>query len=329
MNAKIEAISSYFPKNRLTNFDINEAFPEWSIEKIAEKTGIFERPISEENETSGDMAVKAAEELFKKHNIDRSRIDFVILCTQSPDYFLPTTACLIQDRLGLRTDIGAFDFNLGCSGFIYGLAMAKGLIETGSASSILLLTSETYSKFIHPKDKSVRTIFSDGAAATLISVDSNEKPKIGPFIFGTNGKGGESLIVKTGGMRNRFNSEIEDKPGACNLYMNGPDILNFTLSEVPKTVEDLLIKAGLKMDQVDKFIFHQANKFILEKLKSKIKIPDEKFVINLEKTGNSVSSTIPIALEEEIASGRIVSGDLIMLVGFGVGLSWGATLIKL
>ena len=163
MKSYIKAISYYLPQYELNNAVIEKDFPEWSIDKIAEKTGIDCRYIAATDETAGDMAVKAAEKLFKEHNIDKSTIDYLILCTQSPDYFLPTTACVIQEKLGLKTSIGAFDMNLGCSGFIYGLGLAKGLVFSGQAKNILFITAETYSKFIHPKDKSNKTIFGDAA----------------------------------------------------------------------------------------------------------------------------------------------------------------------
>ena len=147
------------------------------------------------------MAIKAAEKLFSEYQIDRSIIDFIMLCTQSPDYYLPTSACIIQNKFGLSTNIGAIDFNLGCSGFVYGLAMAKGLIKAGIAKNVLLLTSETYTKFIHEGDKSNRTIFGDAAAATLISTDGYAA--IEEFDLGTDGNGSENLIVRNGGLRNQ------------------------------------------------------------------------------------------------------------------------------
>lgn len=330
MSANIQAISYYLPEEVLSNDLINQEFPEWDIEKISSKTGISVRHISGKNEFASDMAVKAAEKLFKEHNIDRSKIDFLLFCTQSPDYFLPTTACIIQEKLGLETTIGALDYNLGCSGFVYGLSLAKGLIAGEMAKNILLITSETYSKFIHPKDKSNKTIFGDAAAATLIS---NEKGfcSIGNFVFGTDGKGAENLIVKQGGMRFPVvedNEDISDEFGNVrndkNLFMNGSEIFNFTGEFVPKLIQGMLEKVNLNQDDIDLFVFHQANKYMLNYLRKKIKIPEEKFYISMEHCGNTVSSTIPIALYEALKEGKLESCKNLILAGFGVGYSWGA-----
>jgi 3-oxoacyl-[acyl-carrier-protein] synthase III len=330
MKANIKAISYYLPEEILSNDLINQEFPEWDIEKISSKTGISSRHISAKDEFSSDMAVKAAEKLFKEHNIDRSEIDYLLFCTQSPDYFLPTTACIIQEKLGLETTIGALDFNLGCSGFVYGLSLAKGLIAGEMAKNILLITSETYSKFIHPKDKSNKTIFGDAAAATLITAEKGFC-SIGNFVFGTDGKGAENLIVKQGGMRfpvSSENEDISDEYGNVrndkNLYMNGTEIFNFTGEFVPKLTESILQKSNLTKDDIDLFIFHQANKYMLNHLRKKIKIPEEKFFIAMEHCGNTVSSTIPIALYEAQKQEKSQTSKNIILAGFGVGYSWAA-----
>jgi 3-oxoacyl-[acyl-carrier-protein] synthase-3 len=330
MSIYINSISYYLPELILSNDSIHQKFPEWDIEKISTKTGINSRHISAKDEFSSDMAVKAAEQLFLEHNIDRSTIDFLLFCTQSPDYFLPTTACLLQDRLGLNTTAGALDFNLGCSGFVYGLSLAKGLVAGGMAKNILLITSETYSKFIHPEDKSNKTIFGDAAAATLISSESGFC-SIGDFVFGTDGKGAENLIVKQGGMRfpvSNDNIDVCDEYGNIkndkNLFMDGAAIFNFTIESVPKLTKAILEKSKLNMEQVDLFVFHQANKYMLNHLRKKIGIPEEKFFIAMEHCGNTVSSTIPIALYEAQKQGKIDQSKNVILAGFGVGYSWAA-----
>ncbi|MES2330127.1 MAG: ketoacyl-ACP synthase III [Bacteroidota bacterium] len=330
MTAKIKAISYYLPDAVLENSQINKQFPEWSADKISQKTGIYRRHISAENEFSSDMALSAAEKLFEEHTISPSEIDFILLCTQSPDYFLPTTACILQDKLGIPTACGAIDFNLGCSGFVYGLGLAKGLILSKVARNVLLITSETYSKFIHPRDKSNRTIFGDAAAATLISVDGGAE--ILEFELGTDGRGAENLIVRNGGIRNRLseNNEKEDAYGNIsnddNLYMNGSEIFNFTAEAVPGLVNRTLIKHNLTIEDVDLFVFHQANKFMLNHLRKKVGIEEDKFFYFLENCGNTVSSTIPIALYEAIQQGK--AKGHVLLAGFGVGYSWGATIVR-
>ena len=318
--AKISAIDYYLPENRLSNENLCEQFPDWSVEKISAKTGITSRRIATADECSSDLAVQAAEKLFAQ-GLDRSKIDFLIFCTQSPDYFLPTTACLLQDRLGIPTSAGALDFNLGCSGYVSGLGLAKGLIESGQASGVLFLTGETYSKFLDPEDRSVRTVFGDGASATFLTGEESQSTIIGPFIYGTDGSGAKNLIVEGGAFRD---SEGSADP---HLRMSGSEIFSFTLKSIPPLVQETLTKAKLEIEDVDWFVFHQANKFMLEHLRDKIGIPEEKFAIYLDECGNTVSSSIPIALKELSAAGQFKPEQKIMLVGFGVGYSWGATII--
>lgn len=331
MNAFIKAISYYTPNQILSNEDLVREFPEWTVEKVASKVGIHQRHIAPAEETAGDMAMKAAEKLFSEHKIDRNDVDFLLLCTQSPDYFLPSTACILQDKLGLRQDIGAFDFNLGCSGFVYGLSVAKGLIAARIAKNILLLTSETYTKYLHPKDKGNRTIFGDAASATLISTTGFAE--IGDFVLGTDGSGYEQLIVKSGASRtpqalNDIQFDENNNPTSSDhLFMNGPDIFTFTIERVPTMVRGLLEKSGLTKDDIHLFIPHQANLYILEFLRKKMKIEKDKYYINLANFGNTVSSTIPIALYEANKEG-LLQGN-ILLAGFGVGLSWGGTILKI
>ena len=319
---RISEIETFFPEKILTNEDLQKEFPEWSPEKIFNKVGVKQRHIAEKHETVLELAVKASEKLLKR--IAKNEIDFILFCTQSPDYHLPTTACILQDRLGLRKGIGALDFNLGCSGFVYGLGVAKGLIAAGIAKNILLITSETYSKYLHEKDKSNKTIFGDGAAATLISKDITKQSF--EFELGTDGSGYEHLIVKNGGGKNPVSEE--DIEGNC-LYMNGRKIFIFTIERIPILVEDLLKKNNITKEEIDYFVFHQSNKHILNHQREILDIPEEKFYIDMETTGNTVSSTIPIALKDALERGKVKRGDKVMLVGFGVGLSWGATIVEI
>jgi len=333
MKAFIKGISYYLPEQVITNDELLIDFPEWSVKKVAAKIGVSERHIAANEETAADMAVEAAKILFNDYDINASEIDFVMLCTQSPDYFLPTSACMIQDKLGIPVNSGALDFNLGCSGFVYGLAMAKGLILGGIAKNVLLLTSETYSKFIHPRDKANRTIFGDGASATLIA--DHGFAEIQNFSLGTDGKGANKLIVKSGGRRNPnpisdLNFDESGNPvSSDHLFMDGTGIFNFTLDMVPVLVNDTLAKNSTEQNEIDLFVFHQANKYLLNFLRRKIQIPEEKFYYYLDKVGNTVSSTIPIALIEALKEQKIHSGQKVLLAGFGVGYSWAGTIIKI
>ena len=329
--AYIKAISYYLPEKVVTNEELLKEFPEWSVDKVAQKVGVDARHVAAENETAGDMAERAARKLFDEYHIDPGSIDFIMLCTQSPDYFLPSTACLLQDRLGIPTSAGAFDYNLGCSGCIYGMAMAKGLIAARIAKNVLLLTAETYNKYLHPSDKSNRSIFGDGAAACLIS--TNGFAEIGEFVLGTDGSGANNLIVKSGASRqkNVTGRYVEDDEGHVwyddYLYMNGGAIFNFTLDAVPAMMTQILEKNGMKREQIDYYVFHQANKFMLNTIRKVCVLPKDKFYANLTNTGNTVSSTILIGLKECIDNQTIKSGDKVMVSGFGVGLSWGGTVL--
>lgn len=338
MRAIIKAIEYALPEKILTNQQLADEFPEWTAEKIETKLGITSRHIAGEEECASDLAVLAAQKILSPGCCQPGDIDFLLFCTQSPDYIMPTTACLLQERLSLPTGTGALDFNLGCSGYIYGLGLAKGLIETGQAKNILLVTGDTYSKYLHQNDKGVRTLFGDGASATLISSVEGivDKNFIGPFCYGTDGRGAQNFIVPASGCRvschpgHILKDSVNDSTHYVTktLFMDGPEIFTFSIRTVPDIVMRLLKKADLQLDTVDFFLLHQANKYMLEFIRKKIKIPIEKFYNPLSYTGNTVSSSIPIAMKQAVIEGCISAGQRILLAGFGVGYSWGATLIE-
>ena len=331
MSAYVKAISYYLPERVVTNQALSEEFEDWTTEKIAKKVGVESRHVASEEETAGDLAYRAAEKLFDEYGIDPQTVDFILLCTQSPDYFLPTTACILQDRLGIPTTAGALDFNLGCSGCIYGMALAKGLIAAGIAHNVLLLTAETYNKYLHPSDRSNRSIFGDGAAACLISAEGIAE--IGEFVLGTDGSGADHLILKTGGARQPDKTEMSSEDGEGHirhddyLYMNGGEIFNFTLDTVPSLTTQILDKNVLTPNDVSYYIFHQANKFMLDTIRKICGISKEKFYVNIWETGNTVSSTVLIGLKDCIDRGLFAKGDKVLVAGFGVGLSWGGTIL--
>ena len=331
--ALIKALSYYLPDRILSNTELAAQFSDWQEGKFATKVGIDARHIAAEDETAGDLAENAARKLFAEYNISPQSVDFLILCTQSPDYFLPTTACILQARLGIPTRAGAFDYNLGCSGAIYGLAIAKGLISSGVANNVLLITAETYSKYIHPSDKGNRSIFGDGAAACLVSTDGFAE--IGAFVLGTDGSHYRDLIVATGASRCPTHTDqmTTDEEGHIRrddyLYMNGGAIMNFTLDVIPPMIDQILMNNALQKKDVGYYIFHQANKFILNTLRTLCDLPKEQFYINLKNVGNTVSSTVFIALKDCLDAGVVTPGQNVMLAGFGVGLSWGGTIITI
>jgi len=327
VRAFIKAVASYLPKK----IEVNEAT------RITKKIGIISRHVVESEECASDLAYNAAEKMLSKYPMERKLIDFVILCTQSPDFFLPTTACILQSRLGLSKQCGAFDFNQGCSGYVYGLSMAKGLIETGQATHVLLLAAETYSKYIHPEDNTVRPIFGDAATATLISAENTEVDGLYAFQFGTDGSGAKHLIVPAGASRNpAFRTPIKEhidkysnRRTNYNFFMNGAAVIDFALDVVPQTVGQILAKAQIAKEQVDYFIFHQANKFMLKLLQQKCDLQESPFWNNVETTGNTVSSTIPLAIEAVLREKDPSELPVVMVVGFGVGLSWAGCLVDL
>ncbi len=325
MNVKIGQIEYYLPEKVVTNKDLAKENPGWDFALIEPKTGILSRHIVSKDEKASDLAVCAAEKLFEKNKINRESIDALLFCTQSPDYPLPTTACIIQDRLKLRTSIAAFDFNLGCSGYIYGLAMGSVMIKGEVSEKVLLLCSETYSKYISDTDRTSRTVFGDGAAATIIE-KSNSGKSIGPFIFGTDGSGKDKLIVRQDNLGLNLDKTVKNQKQ--HLYINGPGIFMFTMQKVPECVNELLAKTKKTVDDIDLFIFHQASKVVIDNIVRILSLEESKVFRGYEAIGNTVSASIPIALKQAEEQNLLKEGDLIMLVGFGVGLSWGACFIQ-
>lgn len=318
MKIKLKQVAYSLPQRVITNAMLVENFDNWSAEKIYTKLGVNTRHVVSANETAVDLAVRAAQLIPQC-----SSAESIIYCTQSPDYFLPSASCIIQSKIGCGSRTMCFDINQGCSGFVYGLGIVKSLISTGIVKSCLLITADTYSKYLAPDDISNRSLFGDGAAAAFFEAKEEGNSAIGEFVFGTDGGGFANLIVQNGAARSNFD-------GCPELYMNGPAIFDFVNKSVPSLVADVLNVNKITLDEVDYFIFHQANKYILEMLARKIGIAKEKFIINLASTGNTTSSSIPIAMsklfEENIEDFR---DKIIMCVGFGVGYSWGGTIIKL
>lgn len=320
MKVSINAIEFYLPPNTEDGSFLKRDNPTWCMEDIEEKTGIRKRHISGQGETATDMAFLAAQKMLVD-KVNALEIDFLILVTQSPDYILPTSACILQDRLSLKKTCISFDVNLGCSGFIYGLAIGGALIDSGLAKQGLLVCSETYTKYIDKQDRTCRPLFSDGAAAThLISAPNAQ---LGPFDFGTDGSGFGDLIVPFGGARNMRQGATEKK-----LIMKGSKVFMFTMAIVLDCVKSLLAKSGKEIETIDLFIFHQASKIVLDSIIRQLKLPNEKVFVNYEEIGNTVSATIPIALSEAVQQNRLKDGDQVMLVGFGVGYSWGGCLVR-
>lgn len=325
IKAYIKDIAYYLPKKVEENTD----------ERLRQKTGIEHRHVAATDETAADMAVKTAENLFE--TVSRESIDYLLFCTQSPDYYLPTTACILQDRLGLSKHCGALDYNHGCTGYIYGLGLAKGLIESGQAKNVLLLTAETYSKYINTDDKAVLPLFGDGATATLIVGSVAETNGIYAFEYGTDGAGFQNLIVPVGGMRKRYQDtelkNITDKYGNIrsnrNLFMDGGAIMDFALDVVPTALENILAHNFLTRPDIDYYVFHQANHFMLRSLQKICRLGKLPYWNDIKDYGNTVSNSIPIALADMMKTTDTKNLNRVMLMGFGVGLSWGGCIVDL
>jgi 3-oxoacyl-[acyl-carrier-protein] synthase-3 len=320
--ASIGPIAVHLPDRIETNDQLAAEFPRWDLDLIFSKTGIARRHIAEPDECASDLGVKAAEKLFHRYDIDPHSIDFLLLCTQTPDYPLPTTSCMMQQRLGMRTTSGALDFNLGCSGFVYGLALADGLIRTGSIRRALLVTAETYTKYIHRDDRSLRTIFGDGAAATLI--EAGDRETLSAFEYGTDGSGADTLLVTEGGARpaDKAHQPRHRQRWKSQLYMDGPALLNFSMAAIPELIGNVLKKAQLDYQDVDLFLLHQATLKMLQQLQERLGLDNARLPIVMENCGNTVSSTIPILIDDLRRQGTLKAGMRNMLVGFGVGWSW-------
>ncbi|MDR1979090.1 MAG: ketoacyl-ACP synthase III [Synergistaceae bacterium] len=334
MNASVRAVSAYLPEKVLDNAELVRQFGVWTEAKIFSKTGVLRRHVVD-GELVSDLAVGAGEALFAEHGVRREEIDFLLLCTEFPDHFLPSTACIVQDRLGLRKEIGALDYNLGCSGYVYGLALAKGLIAGGvAARKVLLITADTVTRAIHPGDKSTRTIFGDAATATLLEASDSEG--VGRFSMGTDGGGADRLVIPAGAWARpsspETRAETVNRWGNArtpeNLYMDGPEILKFTLEVAPPCFDEILRFNGMTLSDVDLVVLHQASRMLLERVRDALEIPEEKFVIDIENYGNTTSSTIPLALRDAAREGRLKKGDRVVVMGFGVGLSWGGTVLR-
>ena len=321
--AYINKIEYFLPKKKESNLKFLGLFGKktHASKKIINKIGIENRRVADKNIYSNDLAIRSAKKILK--TVSTQSIDFLIYCTQTPDYLIPTNACIIQEKLKLKKNIGAFDINLGCSGYVYSLSIAKSLIVSGQAKNILLITSDTYSKFIKKNDLSTKLIFSDSSTSTLISSKKTKDSfKILNSTYGTDGSGHQDFIL------NNFGTRFWKRPKKNGefIYMAGANIFNFTLNEIPKAISEFLKKYNFNFDKISYFVFHQANKFILKNLQKKLKIPDQRIIIDVKNIGNTVSGTIPIVLNRNLQ--KIKSGKYALLVGFGVGLSWGISLIR-
>ena len=309
MGVIIKSIEFTLPKNKENLKDLLYKNPTWNIKKIYSATGINNRYISSEKESILDLSIKSAKKLLKK--FPKNKIDFLICVTQTFNYKLPSMACILQHKLNLKSNIQAFDINMGCSGFIYALSIGEKIIEFGDSKNGLIICSDVYTKYISKNNSSCRPIFSDASSSILLCKSPNKSIK--KFTFGTDGKGALDLNLH------------EDSK---EIFMNGAKVALFAIKRVPEAINELLFKNNIKITKINKFIFHQASKFVLENIYKILKINKNKIFENYKDYGNTTSSSIPIALKIASSKNLIKNNDNIILCGFGVGLSWASVLLK-
>lgn len=320
-NVELTAVSSAVPKNKIDNQQ-NSDFSDDEKRKIISSTGVETRYVADQDMCASDLCFYAANHLFDELEIDVLDIDIIVFVSQTPDHILPATACIMQDRLGLKKSTIAFDINLGCSGYAYGVMLLANMLSTGIYKKALLLAGDTISKLTSPQDRSVAFLFGDAGSATLLEYSEKASPLY--FDFGTDGSGFDKLIVETGAFRSwALQDTVMPK---AELLMSGMDVFSFTLREVPKTINTCMTEAGLDKDQVDHFFFHQANKFMLLHLAKKMKISLDKVPFSIREYGNTSVASIPLTMSTLAKHANVLSNQTILLSGFGVGFSW-ATVI--
>lgn len=331
METAISKIEYYLPQSILLTEELAHEFNKDS-QAIYKNTGIHKRHVRSANQIGSDLGYEAAKKLFKKNPEFAHKIDFVIFCTEGLDYKAPTTSSILHYKLGLKQECGCIDMPMGCAGYIYGLSFADSIIKSGNATSVLFIAADIPTSVIHSQDFEMRALFGDAGTATIIEKSSTSK--FGKFIFGNDGSGAKNLIVERGSTRSPIDidylknyAEEPQNLAHGRMSMNGLEVTRFALDRVPLLLNQILVKNNTLFDEIDLFVFHQASLIILNSLKRKCKIPESKFFIFLEEVGNTVSCSIPIALLNAEEQNRLKRGDKVMLIGFGVGYSWGGTIL--
>jgi 3-oxoacyl-[acyl-carrier-protein] synthase III len=330
----ISGICACVPKNISRNIDMAGLIPRDEIEKTINSIGIVEKRYVDSDTCASDLCLSAAEKLIKEMNIDKSTIDVLIFMSQTPDYAIPATAPILQHKLGLSKNTAAFDVGLACSGYVYSLSIAYAYASLPTINRVLLLDGETFTKIVNPKDKVNAPLYGDAGTATII-----EKGDFGPsyFTLNTDGSGFEAIKIKAGGYRHISNSEntVEktDKDGNIRsdhqIYMDGGEVFNFTMREVPKDIKNILALSGMNLEMIDYLVFHQANKFMTDFFSKRLKLPESKVPYCLDRFGNTSSASIPLTISSELFSLLKASNKRILISGFGAGLSWGSAIFNL
>lgn len=323
--ARLAALGAYAPERVVTNAEL-ERTVDTTDEWIVSRTGIRERRIAAPEQAASDLAVAAAERILEAGAVAPSSLDVVIVPTCTPDYLFPSTAALVAERLGAR-GAAAYDLSAACSGFVYGLAQAVGLVEAAIARTVLVVGSEVLSRITDPGDRATCVLFADGAGGALVTAgDPGEITGFLAFDLGADGSGWDQLIIPAGGGRRPVTAAPEPHEGY--IQMNGPEVFRFATRIIVESAERLLQSLEMSPDEVDLLVAHQANSRIIEHAAKRLGIPEERIFNNLERYGNTSSASIPLALAEARDEGRLRPGDLLLLVGFGAGLTWASTIVR-
>lgn len=331
---RVAGLQAAVPVPRHSFVETPEHMTPEEAQKLFASIGVRERRIAPPRLIASDLCVAAAESLLDDLGWSRDSVEVLVLVTQGPDYLLPATACLIQKRLGLPSSCAAFDVNLGCSGFAYGTWMAAQLLSGSEGKRALLLCGDVSTRLLHPDDRATRPLFGDAGTATAFEKSPDAAPM--HIVLGTDGGGGKHISITAGGLRHNLVEALRRPPEdnealhrQAHLHLNGPEVFSFTLRAVPALLREVLEYSGLAIGDIDAFVMHQANKFILEHLRKKTGIPADKFVIDMHDFGNTSSASIPLAICHQLAGTVAETQIRAALVGFGVGWSWGAVVTEL
>ena len=318
---RVAGVSTCVPPRVVSNQADDLGYDPIEVRKVVAMAGVRERRVVDAGVTSADLCFEAAESLLQRLGWERNSVTGLIFVTQTPDYWLPSTSCVVHQWLGLSDECAAFDLGLGCSGYPYGLYLAATMLRAGGQQRILILHGETPSRFVDPSDHATTLLFSDAGSATALEASPDG---VGHFCLHTDGAGHAGLIIRGGAFRDRFPANQRD----LSLQMDGAGIFNFTIKRVPALVRDALELSGRSVDQIDNFIFHQSNRFIMKHLMKKCGLPEDRVPLTLEDMGNCGGPSVPVTMTRALPAHREKPLEL-MLLGYGVGLSWGAAVLSL
>lgn len=324
LNAVITGWGFYVPPKVLTNADL-EKMVETSDTWITERTGIKERHIAGEGEFTSTMSTKAARRALEKAGLAPRDVDAIVVATATPDYLFPSTAALVQDQLG-ATRAAAFDLSAACTGFIYGLSVARGLITSGTAKTVLVIGAETLSRFLDYKDRATCVLFGDGAGAVVVEA-SNASVGIESTVMRTDGSKGELLYIPGGGSRHPA-ADDSKKNGLHYIKMAGNEVFRLAVTNMAEAADQAIREAGLRQEDIDLFVPHQANVRIIDAVARRLKLDPSKVFVNIQRYGNTSAASVPIALCEAAEQGKVNRGNKILMVAFGAGFTWGAAVVE-